>query len=348
MLPLIGFSDDPWEDTMKYRFAALALSTALAAVPFAASAETLIFATTPEQHPLNSGFLVPWAERVEAAANGELDIDVRHGPMIANHMNFYDRVVDDVTQIGWGMTVFNPGKFPHTLVATLPFMVDSAEQGSVALCRMYEAGAFGSDFDGLKPLLFVEFPQASLSTNGGPLTKIEDIAGKKIITSTPAAAAIVSAYGGTPLSFNITEQYEALQRGAADGTMLNFTAFPAFRLNEVTTDHLVLPLGGAMGVVFMAQDKYDGLSDAAKAAIDANSGCDATRGFGAFIDGWEEGARGMVASSGDHTFTEASAEDVAALTEKMGPGIEAGFAQNVPDGANLIAMFKEELAKASQ
>jgi len=334
---------------MKTRISALALAASLVAAPLVAQAETLIFATTnPEQHPMNQGFFVPWAERINAAAGGAVEIDVRHGPMIANHTNFYDRVVDDVTQIGWGMTVFNPGRFPRTLISTLPFMVDSSEQGSVALCRMYEAGAFDAEFGDIVPLLFVEFPQASLHLNGDKLESIADIDGKKIITSSPAAAAVVSAHGGAPLSFNITEQYEALQRGAADGTILNFTAFPGFRLNEVTTDHLVAPLGGAMGMIFMAKAKFEGLPEAAQEAIMAESGCEATRAFGKFVDGWEQGARGMVASGEGHTIREADPAEVAALAEKMGPGIEAGFAANVPDGAKLIAMFREELAKANE
>lgn len=334
---------------MKARISALALVAALAALPLAGSAETLIFATTnPEQHPMNQGFFVPWAERITAASGGEVEIDVRHGPMIANHSNFYDRVIDDVTQIGWGMTVFNPGKFPRTLVSTLPFMVDSSEQGSVALCRMYEEGAFDAEFGDIVPLLFVEFPQASLHLNGGTLDEIADVEGKKIITSTPAAAAIVAAHGGAPLSFGITEQYEALQRGAADGTALNFTAFPGFRLNEVTTDHLIAPLGGAMGMIFMAKDRWDSLSDGARAAIEAESGCDAARAFGKFVDEWETGARAMVGSGEGHTIKEASPESIAALAEKMGPGIEAGFAANVPDGARLIAMFREQLAAATE
>src|SRR5690606_24033036 len=159
----------------------------------------------------------------------------------------------------------------------LPFLVESSEQGSVALCRMHEKGAFDQVMGDIVPLLWAEFPQASIHLNGHPVTKLDDIAGRKVITTTPAAAAIVSAFRGTPLSFNITEQYEALQRGAAEGTVINFTAFPGFRLNEVLTDHHVVPLGGALGLVFMAKEKWDGLSDEARAAISKHSGCDASR-----------------------------------------------------------------------
>lgn len=169
--------------------------------------ETLLFATTnPEQHPINRNVMTAWADQVNAAAAGAVEVELRHGPMIANHTNFVDRVMDDVVQIAWGMTVFNPGKFPNTLVSTLPFTVDSAEQGSAAMCATWEAGGFDMDFDGLKPLLWIEFPQASAHLNGTAIESLRDLAGKKIITTSPAAANIVAANGGAPLSFEITEQ----------------------------------------------------------------------------------------------------------------------------------------------
>lgn len=326
---------------------AAAFAASLGMTGAVSAQETLIFATTnPEQHPMNEGFFKPWVEKINAEAPDAVQIDMRHGPMIANHTNFYDRVVDNVTQIGWGMTVFNPGKFPRSLVSTLPFLVDSSEQGSVALCRMYEKGAFDQEMGDIKPLLFVEFPQASLHLNGSEIGGIDDLAGKKVITSSPAAAAIVGAYGGTPLSFNITEQYESLQRGAADGTILNFTALPGFRLNEVLTHSYVAPLGGAMGMIFMSREKWDSLSDEARAAIEKHSGCEVTRAFGAFVDGWEAGATGMVKSNG-MTVVTASDEEVNAIAQKMAPGIEAGFAERVPGGSELIEMFKTELDAAN-
>jgi TRAP-type C4-dicarboxylate transport system substrate-binding protein len=332
---------------MKSLTKALLAGATLALATAANAQETLVFATTnPEQHPINQGFLIPWAEKINADSGGALTIELRHGPTIANHTNFYDRVIDDVVQISWGLTVQNPGKFGPTLVATLPFIVETSEQGSVAVCRMSEKGAFNPVLGDIVPLLWVEFPQASLHMNGAPVKKLDDIAGKKIITTTPAAAAIVGAFGGAPLSFGIAEMYEALQRGTAEGTVINFTAFPAFRLNEVTTDHYVMPLGGAAGVVFMAKQKWDTLSAEAQAAIMKHAGCDGSRAFGQFVDGWEAGAMKMVADTEGHTVTQASAADIAAIRDKMLPAIEAGFAERAPGGAELIRMFKEELAAA--
>ena len=102
-----------------------------------------------------------------------------------------------------------------------------------------------------------------------------------------------------------------------------------------------------MGMVFMAKAKWDALSDEARAAIEKHSGCGATREFGKFIDGWEAGAQAMIGGQEGHTITEATPEQVKALTEAHWPGLVAGFSHAVPGGAELIEAFQAELEKAS-
>jgi TRAP-type C4-dicarboxylate transport system substrate-binding protein len=332
----------------RHLLAALLCSASLAACT-AASAETLLFGTSnAEQHPVVTKVLKPWADAVNAEGGNAVRIEMRHGPTMVNHENYYDRVMDDVVQVVWGMTVFDPGRFPRMLVSTLPLMVDSSEQGSLALCRMHEKGAFGDETANIVPLLFVQFPQSAAHLNGSELTSMEQIAGKKIISGSPISAGIIQAYGGTPLSITITEQYQALQRGTADGTIMNYTAFPGFRLNEVTTHHLDLPLGGALGLVFMARDRWDALSDEARAVLSKHSECTASRSAGATVDGWEREAKGFVAANGNHTFTAGTAEQVSELAQRVGARVEAGFVERVPGGAELISTFREELAAAKQ
>lgn len=330
----------------RHLIAALLCGASLAACT-AASAETLLFGTSnAEQHPIVTKVLKPWADAVNAEGGGAVNIEMRHGPTMVNHENYYDRVVDDVVQVVWGMTVFDPGRFPRMLVSTLPLMVETSQQGSLALCRLHEKGAFADETGAIVPLLFVQFPQSAAHLNGAELAAMDQLAGKKIISGSPISAAIIQAYGGTPLSITITEQYQALQRGTADGTIMNYTAFPGFRLNEVTTNHLDLPLGGALGLVFMAKDRWDALSDEARAVLTKHSGCEASRNAGATVDGWEAEARGFVAANGRHTFTVGSPEQVAELVARLGSRIEAGFAERVPGGADLIAGFRAELAAA--
>lgn len=325
---------------MRSALTALALAATTALSPIAAAAEDLVFGTgNVVLHPINQRVMIPWSEKVNAEANGALEVKARHGQMLVNSKNYVDRILDDVIQISWGMLVFNPGRFPKSLVSTVPLIEGDAAAGAVAFCSLYEQGYFDSEFQDLKPLFFLGFPQSSVHLNGGPLTSLSDIEGKKIMVGSPTAAEIVSAYGGTPLSISLPDHYQSLQRGTADGNFMTFTAFPAFNLFEVTSDHMSVPLGGATGMVFMAQARYDALSDEAKAVIDANSGCDVTREMGAVMVQWEEDSKAFVAEQDGHTITEISAEELAAAREKLAPIVFDAFAERVEGGRELLEAY---------
>jgi TRAP-type C4-dicarboxylate transport system substrate-binding protein len=330
---------------MKNTLAILIGSAMLA--PLAAQAETLVFASTnPEPVPINR-FFEQWVEKVNTESGGALEVDLRHGPTLANHTNFYDRVVDGAVDISWGMTVFNPGKFNNSLVMTIPFFVESSAQGSLAACRMYEKGVFGADYEGLKPILFGNFPQSSFHTVDTPIDAgLESMKGLNVIATSPPAVEITKGNEGNPLSVNIAESYEALQRGTADAMIMSFTAFPAFKLGDVLKHHFDAPLGGALGAVFMTQETYNGLSDAAKAAIDANSTCETSRELGAFIDDWNAKARDEIINTEGHTYSAMTPEQVQGIIGYVGEEILASFANAFPGGQPLVDELLVQLEAA--
>lgn len=334
---------------MRKTLTALVLATTTAFTPMSASAERLMFGTgNVIIHPINQLIMTPWAEKVNAEADGALEIKVRHGQMLVNSGNYVDRLTDDVVQIAWGMLVFNPGRFPGSLVSTVPFIEGSAESISMAFCKLHEDGVFGDEFNEFVPLFFVPFPQSSIHMNGSPITKMEDIDGKKIMVGSPIASTIVSAYGGTPLSINLPDHYQSLQRGTADGNFMTFTAFPAFNLNEVTTDHMTVPLGGATGMVFMTRERYDAMSDDARAVLAANSGCDVSRQMGAIVDQWEADSLEFVKAQGGHTISAISAEDIKAMKGQLAETVNAGFTSRVKNGEAILEAWNEALFEANE
>ncbi|MFK7877228.1 MAG: hypothetical protein AB8B71_15855, partial [Paracoccaceae bacterium] len=237
---------------MRSTLTTLLLAGATALSPIAAAAERLTFGTgNVVIHPLNQRLLSPWADKVNAEGGDALELAVRHGQMLVSSTNYVDRITDDVVQIAWGMLVFDPGRFPRSLVSTIPFSEGSAEASAMAFCQLYEDGAFADEMADYVPLFFVPFPQSSIHLNGTSVTDMTALDGQKIMVGSPMASEVVTAYGGTPLSVSLPEHYQSLQRGTADGNFMTFTAFPAFNLHEVTTDHMKVPLGGATGMVFM-------------------------------------------------------------------------------------------------
>ena len=332
---------------MNQTIKALMLAGTALLAPAAASAETLVFGTgNVVIHPINQRIMTPWAEGVNASAGGAVEIAVRHGQMLVSANNYVDRVQDDVVQIAFGMLVFNPGRFPRSLVSTIPFIEGSAESLALAFCSMYEAGAFDEELADFQPLFFVPFPQSSAHLNGASLTSLSDLEGRKIMVGSPITSGIVSAFGGTPLSIILPEQYQALQRGTADGNFMTFTAFPAFNLHEVTTDHLRLPLGGAMGMVFMDRARYDALSPEARAALDARSGCDVTREVGAEVDRWEAESVEYVRAQEGHTISDLDHDSFVAIRDRLAPEIFGSFAQRAPNGEALLAQWQAAVEAA--
>lgn len=325
--------------------AALLASAAFIAAP-AAAQETLILGNpNPDQHPLTARILAPWVEAINA--EGAVAIEMRNNPMFVSPTNFYDRLQDGVADIVWGLLAFDTGRFPRSLVNSLPFIVPNSEIGTLAACRFFAAGGFGEEMANLVPLQFVQFPQASLHLSTQAAESLQSMAGLKIMTPSPVLAGMVQAMGGTPLSIILPEWYQSMQRGTADGFIINWTAFPAFRLHEVASNHYEVPLGGGLGMVFMLRERYDALPEAARESLARHSTCERMRQTGAAVDAWEADARGFVAAQGGHTFAQGDAATVADLSATVGAALEAGFAQRVPGGAELIASYRAAVAAAA-
>ena len=76
---------------------------ALLLLPLAARADemNMTFVTAePSTSPDAAAIFTPWAQRVMASAPGAVKIEVRDGTAIVNPINMYDRIQNDVFQIG--------------------------------------------------------------------------------------------------------------------------------------------------------------------------------------------------------------------------------------------------------
>lgn len=319
----------------------------IAAAPAAVRAEgiNLLFGTTlPAQVHLNMRVLHPWAERINEQGKGVVHIDVRDGSEIANLSNFYSRVQDDVIQISWGLQSAIGGKFPRTAVGGLPFEVEKAEVGSVALWRVYKSGLFDAEYDTVHPLYMITFPPSGIHYAKQPKT-FDDLKGLKLATGSKVGADTIEHLGGTPLAMITSDYYTALQRGMVDAVLVQWTAFQPFKLQEVTFYHLETKLGGTTGMVFMAKKKYDALPPAVRKLLDDNSGEAESRVYGKFWDDVDNEGRDMVKALGDKHKIIPQSPEVAAKWRKAVEPVIDDFVKTTPDGAKILAAFRAETAK---
>jgi TRAP-type C4-dicarboxylate transport system substrate-binding protein len=334
---------------MASAFVKLALAAGLAlgtvAPAFAADAVTLRMTTMSPGGSRNATiWFRPWAERINAAANGALKVEVVEGYAVANLQNIYDRLNSDVVQIGWVIHSLIGGKFPLTEVASLPFLADRSEPLAVALWRLYKSGALDSEYDDMMPLALDVFAQSQIHF-AKPRKNLDDLSGLKLASSSRVQTILIAQLGATPLNMPPSDFYESLQRGLIDAAMTSWAAFAPFKLQEVTSYHLEAPFGAGTNSFLMSRKKYASLPEAARKALDANSGEALTRQFGKFMDGESDLMRGPAAADPKkHEVVHLTPEQLARWKPKVDAVIAEWAAQN-PARGPLLARFREILAQ---
>ncbi|HLI20510.1 MAG TPA: TRAP transporter substrate-binding protein [Stellaceae bacterium] len=329
------------------RAAGLALSLLVAlAAPALAKEVTLKFATlSTTDGPLNARMLHPWAERVNAAGKGVVQLDIRDGFAIANYNNIYDRVLDNVVQIAFTVTGSIAGKFALSDVVDLPFLFERPDDASAAYWRLYTSGALDKEHTDIVALYTVTLANSGLHLDRAP-PEPNDIRGFKIVTSGKVSADIVSALGATPISLQQNDMYTALQRRAVDGTYGAWTSFPAFKLGEVTNYHIEAKLGGAAAMVFMSKKTFDALPAAAKKVLLDNSGEAASRLFGEYWMNLDNEVREQYRHAAGHTIAELTPAQLAVWKAKL-DAVYAQWLNETPGGDAVLKQYRSLLKQVS-
>ena len=313
----------------------------------AASAEemTLSFATgaPPGQAP-HPQVSLPWAEEVNAKGAGVVKINVIEGFSVVSPQTFYPRMLNDVVQIVSGLQGSVGGVFPLTDVARIPYLVEKAEYGSVALWRLYKSGLLDSDYKDVHPLTIDMFPQGVLHLVKAP-RNVEDLAGLKLVANSKMTSDIILKMNATPITILIQETYQALQRHTVDGTVTGYPAVMPFKFYEVTNYHFDALLGGGAHMVVMAKKKWESLPEAVQKILDANSYEPLARRYGATNDSeWDKGRAAVKAMEGQTVIAPTPAQHE--FFRKRMASIADDWAKENPKGPEVVAKFRELLTQA--
>jgi TRAP-type transport system periplasmic protein len=325
--------------------AAAAVALCLAA-PAPGQAQERLFMTSlsPAGSP-NSMYFRAWAKRVNDASGGTLDVEVKDGIALAHFGNMYDRVVGNVVQIGWAIHQIFRGKFPRTEVGGLPFLSPSSEIGSMALWKLYAAGMFDDEYKEVVPLWLMAFPPSQIHYKKEPST-IENLNGLKIGAAGRMQSLLATSLGGTAISTLTQNMYEAQQRGTIDAHIISWAAFQPYKLYEVSSFHLEGPLGQNTNMFFMSRKRHDGLPEAARKAIDTNSGAAQVKDFGIYLDNQSAVERAPIIKSDKHKTVELTPAQTASWEKRFSPIIDE-WAKGVPNGVAILAAYRKALAEVT-
>jgi TRAP-type C4-dicarboxylate transport system substrate-binding protein len=224
-------------------FSSIFLGLALAVLPFmmacapeapAGPVELKMSHFMSEKHPMHAKLMAPFAEEVEQATDGRVTITIYSGGALGKPPDQYDSAVTGITDIAFGLQGYTPGKFPLTSVLELPAMVDIAATGSRVLWGLYEKfPEIRDEYPGVKVLTIWTHDTGQIMTTKKPIRTMDDLKGMTIRAPTASHVAMVEAWGATAVQMPISELYDSLAKGVADGCVVPYSAIKSFNLADV-------------------------------------------------------------------------------------------------------------------
>ena len=255
----------------------------------------------------------------------------------------YDMAADGVADITYGLHSFTTDdRFQRSRIGQFSFIGDDAVSGSKAFWNVY-AGQLDAqgEHEGVKLLgLFVHGPGV-LHNNVRKIESVDDISGLKIRVPGGYIADLMSALGAETLFMSSGEVYEKLSRGVIDGVTFTYEALTAFKLTEDLKYTMRVP-GGLYNTTWflvMNDDKWNEISEADRAAIEAISGAAFAERVGAAWNAADEAAVEKITAAGIEIY-----DAPAPLLEEIksnAAGFEKAWADSIAaDGFDGIAALE--------
>ncbi|MAW88842.1 MAG: ABC transporter substrate-binding protein [Phyllobacteriaceae bacterium] len=327
---------------MKTLIAAAFSSALVMAAPMVQAGELNLADFQPPTHFVVGKVYDPMNESISSATNGEVSLKVFMGGELGpGPAEQYNRAVDGVADIAFGLPGYTASNFPKTLLTELPGVIsaDTGTEKIVAnmdmLANEYRRVALLALWNNAPNLLF---------TAQKPVRSLDDLKGLKIRVPSRNAGLVVEAWGATPVSMPAPEIYNAMQTGVIDGAMIDATTLNAFKLKEVTK-YITTGMETTISAFFliMNRDSFADLTGDQQEAVREAGKQAAINGNKAWLEIADKALAAFKAEEGKEVI-ELSGEEAARFNAASAPVVEKVIAE--ADAAGLEATaFVEALKK---
>jgi TRAP-type transport system periplasmic protein len=222
------------------------------------------FPITHKQTPL----LESWCKEVERRTNGKVKVNYYPGGTLVPATQTYDAVTRGISDVGNHVLGYTVGRFPLTEVIDLPHGYPN-NTVPTKLANAFYAKFKPKEFDDVKILWFHAQSPGLIHTKTKQVSKLEDLKGLKMRTY-GSNAELMKLLGGAPVAMPMTDVYDSLSRGVADGLMCAYEALEGFRVGELTkysTENYATSYTACF-VMVMNKDTWNSLSPDVQQTID--------------------------------------------------------------------------------
>jgi TRAP-type C4-dicarboxylate transport system substrate-binding protein len=253
-------------------------------------------------HAVMKDALTPWAEELERATDGKLDITIFYAHSLVGPAETYDAAVKGTADIAYALPEMTPGRFPVTMVGQLPFLYDDAETGSSLIWHLYNKFPdLQKEWKDTKMLGLWTVPPSKVHTIK-EIHTADDLKGMIIRGGGRLAARIIELVGATPVDIPGPDLYSSLERGTIDGAFLPFESFVANRYYEIVKYSFSNGIFSAPMFCVMHRDTWNKLPADIQQIIEGLSGASLSARCGRALNNYETQALEKVKAQGGQVY----------------------------------------------
>ena len=254
----------------QFRTASLTLTVIMVGILFS----TLAFGQTklnystffPAPHK-NSVLADEWGKEIAKRTNGKVQVTMFYGGTLTPADKCYDGVAKGISDVGFSVLSYTMGKFPLCEVLDLPLGSKTAATATRLVNDFYNKFK-PKELDEVK-VMYLHAHGPGIVHTKKPVRTLEDLKGMKI-RATGTTAKVAGALGATPVAMPMSDAYDAISRGVAEGVVCPMEALQGWKLGEVIK-YTTQNYGSAYNLVFfvvMNKNKWNSLPPDVQKIID--------------------------------------------------------------------------------
>lgn len=274
--------------------------------------------------------LEPWAKEIEARTGGKVTVETYDGTTpLGGVADQASNVKSGKVDIALGLRGAEGAKFPGSSLIELPFLVPDAGRGSKALWGLYRDGTLAAEYADYKVLALFVHNLGLVHTKERPVRLPGDMKGLRLRSPNNTVSEALTTLGAQPLVLQVNDVMPAFDAGRLDGIVTNW-GNPLPRFNDYVKHHTELMFYTSAFFIVMNKERYEGLPQDVRAAIDATTGEAWVAKFGDYWNKWDAPVRDGVNAPGHDVIVPTAAEMAAwrdalgSVTEKYVSSLETG------------------------
>jgi TRAP-type transport system periplasmic protein len=308
----------------------------------------------PPVAPAHAKLLKPWAEQVEAASDGRINIRIYPSMQLGGTpAQLFDQVRDGVADIAWTLPGYTPGRFPKLETFELPFVAAPTALVNAQAVQDFAATELGDELGEVHLICAWAHDQGVIHSRK-PVADLASLQGMKLRFPNRLTGESLTALGASPIGMPAPQVPESLASGVIDGVVVPWEVVPALKIQELVGHHTQFPgtptFYVATMLVAMNKAAYEGMPDDLRAVVDAHTGMETAILAGKAFDEGSVNGKKAAEKRGNEIVT-LSEEEAARWREETRPVVDnwlkAKEAEGV-DGAKLLETVQALIAKYQQ